>query len=948
VILSRIPDVECRVANTYNLSATVKTFTAGLDCERATLEDNINLTCEKFDCKTELVYMTATANDCRISDFRVKETNTGTYHDGWFGHDTVARCDTDEKGDDRERVVITVLYLDSDLYMNGDSSPNIKNSTTLFCKPSFSIQHDTVTIDETGAIIRVDRGEPLQTPHEINSSSISRGVLKSIVSDNAGEMAYGYNESVFKFDSFVRLALVSQGSTIIDDLSNFELLAKGAHEIYKGVAVQLAKQYLLDVNVTESGRRLEGVAYYEHQRLFVRKIILRAVETILGILMLLSMYLALRPRWQLPPQDVASIARFSAAISKSKDLMDALSGAGAWSCRNLKHLLQGTYSARYKLAERDVRTEDLAFVIEGYRSAEKTTPDPKVGYWKPLMITWYVRVALLVAPLAIIITLETLLRLSHRDSGLCDILQNKQTQLGATVVPAIVMALTKLLYSGYDFNVRILDPYVQLHNRSATAKSSVLNKTIYTWKTDAFWSAFMNKRYAVGASTLSVTIAAFLTIAASGLFTTTPMSRSMSLEVTQLDQISFPGNESVYAYDSEAIVRKARLVAYEEIGNSNWTYGQYALPTITPPSSGSNTINTTSMDLEIPVHRGFLNCTIVPSEQITLNYTSSDTVLVRWPDLVGCTTIVVPTFDGDQEMQPMYGMTNGSFGRWSPVSFVNPDRDGCPVSWGIYGTWLGQSAAELNVVQCWSSVQEVQASVRLSMPGQRIVSLATIEATSRDIITGPRSNMALERLFPKKYSEPVDGPFSIFIRGETPGTFDHQLLHRENFNKLNERIQKVFGLVAAELFSSLHRNTTLVDVNPVIKATATYSVMRLIQNEISTRILQALLVSMVICALVSLFTVRLSKILPKNPCSIAAQASLVAGSEMMSRLPPEAQWMDDKEFDVLFKGEKYAMGWSVDRDGNERFGVDIDELQSGERNQAVIGLLARPSAPANP
>jgi hypothetical protein len=849
---------------------------------------------------------------------------TGSYHDKWFGHNALARCDTDKEGEDRERVVVTVLYADGDLYMEGDSVPNLKNSTTLFCTPSFSIQQDEVTIDKTGAIIQVIRGEPSQNSHSTISSIIAQGVFQSISNDNNKD-TNGFNWSTFSVDNYPYLILASQDAFTVDKFSNFELLAKGADEVYRGVAVQLAKQYLLGVNETKSRQDLEGVAHYEHQRLFVRNIFLRIVETILCIVALLSISLALRSRKRLPPRDVASIARLSAAVSKSKDLMDALSETGLWPCRELKRLLQGTYVARYKPIGDDARAEHLDFAIEGLGPAEERIQNPKEEYWRPLMTSWYVRVALLVVPLAIIVTLEILLRLSHRDSGICDIIQNKQTQLASSIVPAFVMASTKLLYSGYDFNLRIFDPYVQLHKRSVTAKSSILNKTIYTWKTDAFWCALIRKRYAVGASTLSVTIAAFLTIAASGLFTPTPMSRNASTEVTRADQFSFPDNENVYTNYSESLVRKASLVGYGESGNSNWTFEQYALPTITVPSTGSNAINTTSIDFQIPVHRGSFDCTLVPSEQVTLNYKSPDMVYVRWPDLVGCTVAKDNNTNGIKELQPLSGMKNGPFGKWSPIGLANMNREGCAASWGMYGTWANESIVELNIVQCWSSVQEVQASVRLSMPAQRIVSMVANESTKKDIVTGATSYLTLEQIFAKDASETMDGSFSIFLRGKTPDMSNLRLLKRENFAELKDRIQKVYSLVAAELLSNRDRNTTLAGVDPVIKATATHSVMRLLQNEVSTRILQGLLACMVICTVVSLFTVRLSKILPKNPCSIAAQASLVAGSEMMSKLPPEAQWMDDKEFNALFKGERYAMGWGEGEDGKERFGIDVDK-----------------------
>jgi hypothetical protein len=121
------------------------------------------------------------------------------------------------------------------------------------------------------------------------------------------------------------------------------------------------------------------------------------------------------------------------------------------------------------------------------------------------------------------------------------------------------------------------------------------------------------------------------------------------------------------------------------------------------------------------------------------------------------------------------------------------------------------------------------------------------------------------------------------------------------------------------------RFTNLTTTNATLPATATsYSTYRLRQDLVSTRILQGLLAAMILCALIALLTINLRNVLPKNPCSIAAQVSLVAGSQMMVELPTEAQWMDDKDFERLFEGRKYSMGWTGGIEGERRFGIDVD------------------------
>ena len=112
---------------------------------------------------------------------------------------------------------------------------------------------------------------------------------------------------------------------------------------------------------------------------------------------------------------------------------------------------------------------------------------------------------------------------------------------------------------------------------------------------------------------------------------------------------------------------------------------------------------------------------------------------------------------------------------------------------------------------------------------------------------------------------PFDGPFSSFLRGPNSKVLDMQLVQRDNFEKLYARIQKVYGLVVAQTITLEGRNTTLTTTNPVLQATATHYTIRLQQNIVSTRILQGLLACMALCALFLVSTLRLSKVLSKEP-----------------------------------------------------------------------------------
>lgn len=98
---------------------------------------------------------------------------------------------------------------------------------------------------------------------------------------------------------------------------------------------------------------------------------------------------------------------------------------------------------------------------------------------------------------------------------------------------------------------------------------------------------------------------------------------------------------------------------------------------------------------------------------------------------------------------------------------------------------------------------------------------------------------------------------------------------------------------------------------------------------------------MAICAAVTFLLGHTKNVLPKNPRSIAAMASLLAGSHLLdeSIITPGSEWLTDEEWKErgLFEGMQFSMGWWMqDEEGPEgeqsdsehwsgeaRFGIDI-------------------------
>jgi len=99
---------------------------------------------------------------------------------------------------------------------------------------------------------------------------------------------------------------------------------------------------------------------------------------------------------------------------------------------------------------------------------------------------------------------------------------------------------------------------------------------------------------------------------------------------------------------------------------------------------------------------------------------------------------------------------------------------------------------------------------------------------------------------------------------------------------------------------------------------------RLVQSELSTRLLEGLLAALVLCSGLSWWLVgrggrgiKRGEILPLDPGSVAAKMALLAGSELVERLGREGR--------RGLEGEKLYLGWWEDSDGRggKRYGIDV-------------------------
>jgi hypothetical protein len=153
------------------------------------------------------------------------------------------------------------------------------------------------------------------------------------------------------------------------------------------------------------------------------------------------------------------------------------------------------------------------------------------------------------------------------------------------------------------------------------------------------------------------------------------------------------------------------------------------------------------------------------------------------------------------------------------------------------------------------------------------------------------------------------------LNGSNATTFQtwggNDLYSLDGAEQMGEQISRIYNNYYTQFYNTALRDHDMTDGSNEVTATVSDDNWeRLVQSKVSTRILQALLATMWLCTAIALFLFDAKNLLPKNPCSIAAQASLLADSKFLDMIPPgtENASADDLMQMSPFVDHEFSMG----------------------------------------
>lgn len=668
--------------------------------------------------------------------------------------------------------------------------------------------------------------------------------------------------------------------------------------------------------------------------------------------------------------DSSNLGCVAIILKRSKNLMENLHRSGDQPLNMLEQMLRdSTYSLESHT--KDDQTQSFWIrksLIDGNVSPQVS--GTKIAWWHPLASRKPMKAIRLALPLVLIVALETTYQISQRSHSLGDIMESEYLHYAWAVVPALIITAVKILLQTVAFPIQLLDPFRAL-KEGQTTRIEVMSRNYLSMNAPVLcFRSAMNRRYGVVGTALTAIFTPFLTIVVSGLFDGQYVPKVELVNVALADQL-------VVQYCTpwqQSCLTAANLLVKEDVGYPEGTYSNILYPGLatfarnTSTNQSTGTFNETSLFFEVPVYRIKMNCKVMDesgfrytldvngsnygfdglpwtggADQYYLKFTHTDLAGCNW-----CTQHVVPgamieyckakfaslgiylslnstffsaIFDAQWQVNNVTLMDPAAWSNSSELSSAteNPTTS-CPEVMVVYGPW-DKSSANITGIACWQVDENVQVNLTYDLP-QRSVSAVQVDEQSLSSHRS-RCNLFDFASINEYLVEDGSGKYPNLITATLNGSDASTTLTSANASLVADRLSSIYETFVTQYLNDKRQAINDSTAQALIPGTlVNANRQRLYQNEVSTRILEGLLTIIWICTVVAFTFSRSRKVVHKNPCSIAAQASLFADSEMLHTMPETIG--DGKALRSLeAQGYVVSLGWRGQDERNQTYGIDI-------------------------
>ncbi|KAJ9659403.1 hypothetical protein H2198_003132 [Neophaeococcomyces mojaviensis] len=720
---------------------------------------------------------------------------------------------------------------------------------------------------------------------------------------------------------FIGRVFRSAGTASIDDIFKSDMLLELTRKLYQRI-IAASAHFGLRV---DDDKLIQGVSYVKQNRLVVRAAPLRVIEVCLIISIIFMLYVTIFRRKIALATDSSRLAGLLMFMAMAPNISRTYAGTGHLDASDLQRdiLVRVHKCEEPRQNDKNVNDEPEP------GTTETNVPHGRVRltWWRPILMSRMSRLAAIVLVCLVIITLEVLLWFSNHFDGLANVSLSGGDHLGWSIVPATTMVLIAMYWRALASQYKTFSPYVQLRND--TNYKALLWNFLSKTELEIFVSSLRHREIAVAVMALSVLLAAFLTIVVSGVWVPLSVPAIQSTSATIASWFNRTSLDNGTAGDNAFV---SGLIFGANLSYPKWTYDNLALASISFDDASVDK-DASLMRLQVPAVRTALDCTIFNEAQIpdlsyclyTRNWTGKRPSYDPEPFRM-CFKMPGPDHCAGTEPEIVVASDVG----WVTLlsNIVSPDCPLLNLIWGRQNKTYGNGSADLpatytRALSCYETIEQVDVSMTLRLP-----SLAIDESSPPTVVSPPRPFSSSAQL-PLPYSMNTgSGLYTTGLVWEnlvqkynlTTAVFGDP----RNIDRIVSSFKTAHGIVRAQQYHAALRTNSVSGISQNTSATAVRpNRYRLVQTGISTHVLCAILGVMVVCLGIASWFMSTNYVLPKNPCSIAAQISLFADSDILQ----DSQLIDDLSVAMVqgkpplnLKQVVFRMGW-LDRDTRQRFSI---------------------------
>ena len=386
-------------------------------------------------------------------------------------------------------------------------------------------------------------------------------------------------------------------------------------------------------------------------------------------------------------------------------------------------------------------------------------------------------------------------------------------------------------------------------------------------------------------------------------------------------------------WSSPAEIAGSRVL-YQNRSDPRWTHGALVMPAIELAPGVQGHSSNSTLEISLPAVRARMNCSVVdyraqgpykfdvevephvflsqihvsipapmPCRSSVNNFSSIIDLATNFSTIIGQGAINNGSIRLPGEPAGFYArraahLVNGE-------SFMSPENCGVEdnehMLFMVWNQTLN-ATKDLSVVYCEPYVQAVSIEAKFNATSLELVPNPPprVDEQSARYFSKIPKTLALPRLTNGIVSLHVSDFFVVMFGGKD-APLRHDVVGADKAQNLVQQMDKTYGRMLLHVLNLNFRNNNSnspTSVQVLLQGNLTDpSRSRLVQNAVSTRILQGLLSVLAIAAAIMCVALPTTCFLPNDPSSILARASLLADNRLLDHIPEGADMMTNAELE---------------------------------------------------